>query len=284
MQKNKSIFILPILAVFTILCFGFISSTDSFSLDTPLSGFTVTGATYQLNANFDSNALETVNATFTYKVGDSGTPVLIGLVENVTDDQVAFNITWNTIDIVDTSNIIINVTSRNATALTASNFTIDIQINNGVPTSTLASTSLLDNSQLYLDGNMTMSIDADATIGIQNCTVYVSSTKNQSITGVGEACYTEYTPTSFGLSGGDYTYYIIARDDNGNTTNSATRTFQVWNSNLAGGGSSSGSISIAPSVTDADEPSAPGVGLGGIGVAISNFFKGIGNFFSNLFT
>ena len=219
-------------------------AANTATLNYPSADLESATGTIVVNATLDTNAVNLTNATFYYRIDNGGTATAwttIGSqIVNVTADQTEWNTTFDTTGIVDTINMTFNVTitdneGRNIT----SDNNINISIDNGNPTATLASTSLAAATQLYLDTVFTLALDADSDIGIESCTAYFGTTSG-TVTASAEACsIATYTPGSFGLSGGDYTYYITATDDNGDATNSSSRTIQIFNTNSLGGGGGS---------------------------------------------
>jgi len=240
-MKNK-IFLISLLTL--MFSFGFVMAANTATLNYPSADLESATGTIVVNATLDTNAVNLTNATFYYRIDNGGTATAwttIGSqIVNVTADQTEWNTTFDTTGIVDTINMTFNVTitdneGRNIT----SDNNINISIDNGNPTATLASTSLAAATQLYLDNVFTLALDADSDIGIESCTAYFGTTSG-TVTASAEACsIATYTPGSFGLSGGDYTYYITATDDNGDATNSSSRTIQIFNTNSLGGGGGS---------------------------------------------
>ena len=271
-----------------LFSFSFVLGANAITLNTPAASASISGTTYILNGTLDTNTINITNATFYYKI-DSGSWVEIGSVVNTTVGQLNYTYSWDTSSIVDTSNMTFNISAINTTGVQVTTDTsTGVLINNGVPTATYASTSLATATQLYLDTSFTFAVDADNTIGIENCTYYIGST-TKTVTASGEACSTAYTPSSFGVTtAGDYSYLITVTDDNGNQTNTSSRTIQIYGTNTNSGSGGTGIIqSVDNTPTNIDATTGTGAGAGTTTTESNvfvRFFSAIGNFFTKLFT
>jgi len=284
-----------ILLLLIIFSCSFVLAANAITLNAPAAGKFVTG-TYIINSSLDTNADEIVNVSFFYRnVSSSGAAaswVYIGTDSNETADQtLGFNWTWDTTTIRDIANIEVNATATNlAGAIVTSDTSTGVMIDNGVPTVTFASGSTENNTLINYETTFAVSINADNTIGIENCTLTMNSVTSQH-NATDNDCVFSINLINFGISQGEasHVYTITARDANVNET-SNVRTIRV-NPTIAGGGSSPSrrATIVTEDTTTTDEE--PETKTNVVGQAIVNFSKTIGgvfvgifDFFKNLFS
>ena len=270
-MAKKIIFLLLFVFLFSLAP---IMADNSVIFNTPANDTSISGATYLINASLDASSFKYINATFYYKIG-AGSWVSIATVQN--DTELQFQTIFDTTTLVDTSNMIFNVTLRNATGYMTSNISSSIELDNGNPTATLSSSHLEDITKLYSDTSFTFGIDADTDIGIESCTAYIGTT-TKSLTASAEACSQSYTPSSFGVSAGDYSYFIQVFDGNNNQTNSSSRNLMVYSTTSQGGGSSQLALE-----SQQDKPTEQQVGTPNGDNMVTRFINSIVDFFKNLF-
>jgi len=230
----KRLLICSLLVLFLI---GIVSAAgNEVTLLTPAASETISGATYILNSSVDTNTLNLTNATYYYSI-DGTTWVYITSLLNTTSELI-FNTTWDSTGVVDSIGLTFNVTIANESGVVTTGTSATVNIDNGEPTATWASSSPANDFNILNMDTFTAALDADSTIGIENCTVTINS-QTQSITGVGEACSATYNlRSSFEVTtAGTYAWTITAIDANGNETASSSRNLKVL---ITPGGGSSG--------------------------------------------
>ncbi|MEK6880673.1 MAG: hypothetical protein AABY22_13735 [Nanoarchaeota archaeon] len=277
--KNK-IFILPILFIFIILM---VSAANTVTLNLPAANQSVSGS-YVLSASLDTNSFNLTNGTFFYDTGTAN--VTIGITAN--DSATQFNFTWATTGIVDVDNYVIwvNITNNTNREFTGGfDASTGVDIENGAPTTTLASNHFSDLTNVRNDSTFTVAADADSTRGVSSCVVYFVSTRTaitdnaSTIAPSSNACSTTYTVSTIGgLQGGEsYNVFLEYADGNSNKTNSSSRVLVFRDTQGAivqGGGVESPRENVLATVRN--------IGTN-ISNSVRNFVSSIKNFFSNLF-
>lgn len=297
-MKNKAV--IPIIFLFAFSFFALLSVVDAapadFELITPNNTLGAAGGSSQLvravlTANHPTNNdtnITTVRFYFRNETG-SGDWTLIGSVTNTTSNYLDFNLTWDTTVLFDDRNIEINVTGENVDGtIVTFNFTSNIRLDNGVPTTTFSSDSIADLQDIQSTQAFSFGLSADQTIGITNCTVRMNGVAVE-IDGLTNGCLGLLFPSNFSITiQGEYKYNITAFDDNSNSTASSIRTMTIY---FPTGGGLSGGGGGTPAVSGAEEAPAP-IGteqafLGDVATkgksAIQNFFQNIADFFRKLF-
>jgi len=226
-MKTQKIF-LPFFV--TLLLISCVTAANAITLDLPAESATMSTATQYLNASLDSNDHEIENISFYYRpVSGTGTWTLIGYAENTTNAQTTFNATWDATGVIDNNNSEINATASDvANAHVSTDSSVKVIIDNGDPTAAWSTASVASGIKLGKIATFTAAINADNTIGITNCTIFLGSGTAQDMTAVGNACTASYTAEDFSISdNGIYDMIITATDANADTTNTSTRTFEV---------------------------------------------------------
>lgn len=280
-MKKTLLLVMLSLVLFT----GLVSAANTVTLITPAASESISGTSYFLNATLDSNSLTLNNATFYYRLS-GGSWVEISSIVNET--AISFNITFDTTALIDAINVSFNVTVRNATAFVTQDTSISVAIDNGNPTATLSSGSLADNSDLIKGiTTFTMGLDADSTIGINNCTISFGGNLVQ-IAAVGNQCNaTMLTNANFSVTDLTfYTVFVTARDANGDETNSVSRTFKLTDPGGTGGGSSGGSSSTTTTQDDTKEDISTGASSvsGADSTSKDNIFSRFFSWLKNIFS
>lgn len=222
----------------TTLLVGCIAAANTITLDTPAAnGITSTTSQY-LNSSLDSNDHSIENISFYYRpVSGTGVWTLIGYTVNTTNAQTTFNSTWDTTSFIDATNYELNATASDITnAHISTDSSTGVKIDNGDPTATWSTSSVTNAMKTGKSVPFTAAIDADNTIGITNCTIFLGSGTAQNMTGSGNACSASYTAEDFGITAnGIYNMIIMATDANANSTNTSTRTFEIVTPTSGGG-------------------------------------------------
>lgn len=203
-------------------------------LQTPAASATVSG-TYQLNASLnEAENCNSSNATFYYRTYSQTTWTVIKTI-TTSGTNSSFNTTWDSTGIVDDSDMVFSVNVSNLTSAGGvSNFKTDtstgVDVDNGNPTSTLGNSMINDNYKVRKGNPFTLVINADSTIGIDNCTFFFMNIRTGAGTTYSQATSsnacsnTTGTPDGYGLTKGEnYNVYVCAYDGNNDGTNSSSR-------------------------------------------------------------
>ena len=233
MKQTHIIKLLSILFV-SVFMLSIISATgEGILTNTSLNDSKLSGTSYNIYVNITGCAASCYLGNVTYKLTwYNGTQVNLSTVANDTGNDTVFLYTWDTTALDDTNNVTLNFTSYNyaGATLNATNSTINLDIDNGFPTTTYSS-SMFPNMLSLLTGDaFTVAGDADNTIGVLSCVAYFTDTINSTVAGSSlspssNLCSsTTLTPTSVGLPE-DRSYYTLLQytDGNGNSTNSSSR-------------------------------------------------------------
>jgi len=256
---------------------------DTISIQSPVADQGLSG-TINISGVLDSNTANITMANFSYRLDGTQNWVMIGI--NITNETAnTFNITFDTTTIVDQRNWTLNITTFDgASGTITSDVVLTVHTSNGVPTATWSSASITNNTHIVPDETFTMGLDADATIGIENCTFYVS-TQTSSVSGVAEACSTTFNIDTNYPNFPQNTLYdilITAIDSNGNETNSSTRSFYLDPRPVGGGVTTTPQAEIEDEVEDGIPTEEKENIISRIGTSISNSFNSIINWFKNL--
>ena len=287
MKNSVKLLSVLFLSVFLL---GLVSSANTlvFNLPNATVQQNMSGATWKLNASFDTNDESLGNITYWYRLAvGTGAWTLINNVTQIGNATDNYNVTWTISGLgVDRQNIEINATARNTTetsvvSLISKNVTV--HLDNGDPTATISSNSFVDNTNVIRNTSFTFGV-ADATIGISSCLLSFTNQANntiitQSVSAVSNNCSYLTDASSMSLAIDEkYNVRMEATDGNGDKANSSARAIKVTVASGGGGGGS------AVKQTILGDESGTGTGVsGGIGQAISNFVNGIINFFKGLF-
>lgn len=279
MRKNISLFF-----ILVILSIGMVSAANAISMS-PISSTSISG-TVSINTTLDSNTLQITNVTFYYRNDTSGSWIEIGTVNNITSNQTSFNTTWDSTAVVDGNNYELNASMINITGdLLTSDVAISMILDNGLPTASYGSSSVATNTYVATTDSFTLAIAADSTIGISNCTFTINGV-DVIVPTSSNACSSSLTAFSnFSISKiEDYTYTLTATDGNGNTTTTSSRILRM--KNPTGGGDSGSTTNIFNQGTKTEIKEVVSVAkegfFKGMSNKISDFFKGIGDFFRRM--
>jgi len=253
-----------------LLCLPIILAANTVTLVTPAQDASISGSTYKLNATLDTNTLNLTRATFYYDTGSAN----VTIANNVSNfSATSFNVTWDTTGIVDVNNYVIwvNVTNETGVPQTTDSST-GVDIDNGNPTATWSSSSIVNNQQTLGSDSLTFGLAADSTIGISSCSIICTDATNSSVSSTGttvsaNACTNSTTLASFPLpSKRAYNCVVQATDGNGDKTNSTSRllTYIVAESGGSAPSSRAGTLNSIVS---------------GGASASSSFFTGVADFF-----
>ena len=213
-----------ILGLTFLISLGSIMGADTLTLHSPAQDDGIEG-TYILNATFDTNSVNNVTSVIFYYQITGGSWTTIATVENVTTGQIYFNYSWATTGIQDDNNIRFNASGMNVSDYhLSSDDSTSVDVDNGNPTCTI-SVAPTTNSKLYISATNTFTTSADATIGIDNCTMYFGS-NTKVITASGDVCTTTSIPSV--TTGSYYDFSYVVEDGNGNTTACTNRTYLVY--------------------------------------------------------
>jgi len=284
MKNSLKLLSVLFLSVFLL---GLVSSANTlvFNLPNATVQQNMSGATWKLNASFDTNDESLGNITYWYRLAvGTGAWTLINNVTQIGNATDNYNVTWTISGLgVDRQNIEINATARNFTndfnSFQSKNVTV--HLDNGDPTATISSNSFVDNTNVIRNTSFTFGV-ADATIGISSCNLYFTNQANntiitQAVTAVSNNCSYLTDASSMSLAIDEkYNVRMEATDGNGDKANSSARAIKVTVASGGGGGGS------AVKQTILGDESGTGAGTS-IGQAISNFVNGIINFFKGLF-
>ncbi|MEK6878702.1 MAG: hypothetical protein AABY22_03795 [Nanoarchaeota archaeon] len=307
-NKIIPLFLLSLLAI-TLSTF-FVSGVNSVNFNTPNSTNIIGGSAFILNATLDTNTNNLTIMRFYYRNNsDSGAWTLINSVTNTSAQQTHYQLSWDTTTFWDDMNIELNVTGENVTGVVT---TVDnvwnVSIDNGVPTASFASNNAQQFQSFQSSQPLTLGLAADNSRGIANCTIRMNNGRNvTSSNGVnrGDSCFNGTVMASdFSITtAGEYTYTILAYDDNSNSTASSSRQLTIYfpgSGSSGGGGASSNTVkepipgtevveAVRTAQEQREETGVRGIGqkvssiAKSIGNGIGNVFKGIGDFFKGLF-
>ncbi len=284
MKKQQLLYgIISLLVIMSMI--GFASAANTITLLSPAQDQFTSGSTFLLNTSLDTNSANVTNVTFYYKT-DGGAWTLIGRVINTSAQQLAFNRTFASTALTDRNNMTFNATGANITgAIITEDTSTGVQINNGVPTVTFSSASIGSSGQVRISDSFTLGIDADATIGINNCTVAMNSV-TIALTATANACTSPFLASNFSIiqpSASEFTATFTATDDNNNAT-SNTRLFKIiedlptGQTSLGGGGATTTTTEDTTTGMDVDQPPAPNFDA----PVKKGFFTKIGDVFRNI--
>lgn len=283
-MKAQKIFTMLVMSLFLI---GVVSAANTVTLYLPGNNDVISGSSYQLNASLDTNTLNLTKANFYYSTDSGSTWTAIAL--NVTNSTPTnFTTTFDTTSLVDQNDTIFNVTVTNQTWVKfTENDSQGVDIDNGNPTASLSISNIHDGYKVGSGDVFTLGLSADTTIGINNCTAVFTNqndgtvVKEHNIGVSGNACSnSSLTLSNVGLTQGEiYDVLIIAEDQNGDTTNSSSRTLNVLS---AAGRSVVGTQKAAEQIGGGRLPVAAQNALNGLKNVFQNVGESIRNFFENL--
>ena len=206
-------------------------AANAVTLDLPAESATMSTAAQYLNASLDSNDNSIENVSFYYRpVSGTGAWTLIGYKANTTNAQTTFNTTWNSIGVIDNNNSEINATAHDiAEDHVSTDASIKVIIDNGDPTATWSSTSVTNGIVTKYSVPFIAGIDADATIGVTNCTAWLATGGTaQDMTATANACSEEYAVEDFGITAnGVYSLKIMVTDANADSTNTSIKIIEL---------------------------------------------------------
>lgn len=297
MKKAYALLLLAVLSI--VLLTSFVLAANTITVQAPRSNVTVGGASVLLNSTFDTQSANVSNVSFYYRASSTSTWTLIADIYQSAggnNASITFNTTWDTSGLLDSRSYVINATGRNSTGTVSSAANHSIRTDNGVPTASFSSDSPY-NFQAFNNGqSFTVGLAADATRGISNCTATLAGNTIE-LNATSNSCSRSVTNTDFSISSEDEnTLYLTAYDDNGNQTNSSTRTVTIYFKSGGGLGGGGGSTPAANTITDvvsddnvgeivsdlAKDGSKKGFATH-VRAAVSNFVDKIRSFFTNIF-